>query len=207
MRQENSCHLWRIDIYAAIYRIVIYRISIAMNVRTLCLGILSVGEASGYEIKKDIEEGMFSHFIEASFGSIYPALTQLAGEGLLTVRAEEQTGKPDKKVYAITEKGRAALAKSIAVLPARDKYKSEFLFQMLLQQYISLGTMLAAVDKQLADLKHDLARIAECRLSEQPHAGARFVADYGEAVLTAAVNVLDEKKAELLRQANAQAAE
>jgi DNA-binding PadR family transcriptional regulator len=178
-----------------------------MNVKTLCLGILSVEEASGYEIKKGIEEGMFSHFIDASFGSIYPALTQLAGEGLLTVRAEEQTGKPDKKVYAITEKGHAALARSIAVLPARDKYKSEFLFQMLLQQYISLGTMLAAVDKQLADLKHDLQRIAECRLSEQPHAGARFVADYGEAVLTAAVSVLNQKKAELLQQANAQAAE
>ena len=70
----------------------------SMNVRTLCLGVLTAGEASGYEIKKDIEEGMFSHFIDASFGSIYPALTQLAGEGLLTVRAEEQTGKPDKKV-------------------------------------------------------------------------------------------------------------
>ena len=61
-----------------------------MNVRTLCLGILSTEEASGYEIKKDIEEGLFSHFIEASFGSIYPALTQLTAEGLLTVRAEEQ---------------------------------------------------------------------------------------------------------------------
>ena len=178
-----------------------------MNVKTLCLGILSVGEASGYEIKKDIEEGMFSHFIEASFGSIYPALTQLAGEGLVTVRAEEQTGKPDKKVYAITENGRVALAKSIAVLPARDKYKSEFLFQMLLQQYISPGMMVAAVDKQLADLQHDLARIAECRCSEQPHAGSRFVADYGEAVLTAAVNVLNQKKLELLRQSAAQAAE
>ena len=178
-----------------------------MNVKTLCLGILSVGEASGYEIKKDIEEGMFSHFIEASFGSIYPALTQLAGEELVTVRAEEQTGKPDKKVYAITDKGRVALAKSIAVLPARDKYKSEFLFQMLLQQYISPGMMVAAVDKQLADLQHDLARIAECRCSEQPHAGSRFVADYGEAVLTAAVNVLNQKKLELLRQSAAQAAE
>lgn len=178
-----------------------------MNVRTLCLGILSVGEASGYEIKKDIEEGMFSHFIEASFGSIYPALTQLAGEEQVTVRAEEQTGKPDKKVYAITAKGRAALARSIAVLPARDKYKSEFLFQMLLQQYISPGTMLAAIGKQLDDLNHDLARIASCRCSEQPHAGAQFVADYGAAVLTAAVNVLNDKKAELLRQANAQAAE
>ena len=36
-----------------------------MNVRTLCLGVLSSGEASGYEIKKEIEEGLFSHFIDA----------------------------------------------------------------------------------------------------------------------------------------------
>ena len=178
-----------------------------MNVRTLCLGILSTGEASGYEIKKEIEEGLFSHFIDASYGSIYPALTQLAGEGLVTVRAEEQSGKPDKKVYAITPKGRDALARSISVVPGRDKYKSEFLFQMLLQQYITPDVMRAAIDKQLADLQADLARIGECKCAEQPHAGARFVADYGEAVLTAAVRVLKEKKAELLRDATPQAAE
>jgi PadR family transcriptional regulator, regulatory protein AphA len=178
-----------------------------MNVRTLCLGVLSAGEASGYEIKKEIEEGLFSHFIEASFGSIYPALTQLAGEGLVTARAEEQAGKPDKKVYSITPKGREALARSISVVPGRDKYKSEFLFQMLLQQYLTPAAMLAAIDKQLTDLNADLVRIGECNCAEQPHAGARFVADYGKAVLTAAVEVLMQKKAELLGVAASQAAE
>jgi hypothetical protein len=67
--------------------------------------------------------------------------------------------------------------------------------------------MLAAIDKQLDDLRHDLARIAECRCSEQPHAGARFVADYGEAVLTASVRCLEEKRRELVRPTAAQAAE
>lgn len=178
-----------------------------MNVRTLCLGVLSAGEASGYEIKKEIEEGLFSHFIEASFGSIYPALTQLAGEGLVTVRAEEQAGKPDKKVYAITPKGQEALARSISVVPGRDRYKSEFLFQMLLQQYLTPQAMLVAIDKQLSDLKADLVRIGECNCAEEPHAGARFIADYGTAVLTAAVQVLTQKKAELMRVAAPQAAE
>ena len=126
---------------------------------------------------------------------------------LVTVRAEEQSGKPDKKVYAITSKGNDALARAISVLPARDKYKSEFLFQMLLQEYITPATMLAAIDKQLADLEADLQRIGECKCAEHPHAGARFVADYGKAVLSAAVNVLNEKKAELLRQSTPQAAE
>jgi len=178
-----------------------------VNVRTLCLGVLSTKEASGYEIKKDIEEGLFSHFIDASYGAIYPALTQLTVEGLLTVRAEEQTGKPDKKVYAITEAGRRALAKAIAVIPAKDKYKSEFLFQMLLQELVSRDLMLVAIDKQLSDLRQDLARIAECRCGEQAHAGGQFVADYGDAVLTAAVKCLEEKKAGLLGSVPAQAAE
>ena len=51
-----------------------------MNVRTLCLGVLSFGDATGYEIKKMAEDGLFSHFIEASFGSIYPALTKMTDE-------------------------------------------------------------------------------------------------------------------------------
>jgi DNA-binding PadR family transcriptional regulator len=178
-----------------------------MNVKTLCLGVLSAGEASGYEIKKEIEEGLFSHFIEASFGSIYPALTQLAGEGLVTVREEEQSGKPDKKVYSITAAGRNSLARAIAVVPGRDKYKSEFLFQMLLQEFITPEGMLAAIDKQLSDLHDDLARIAECRRSGSAHAGADFVADYGDAVLATAIRVLNEKKSALLRAAAPQAAE
>ncbi len=178
-----------------------------MNVRTLCLGVLTAGEASGYAIKKEIEEGLFSHFIDASFGSIYPALTQLAGEGLVTVRAEEQSGKPDKKVYAITPKGQGTLAQAVSVLPGRDKYKSQFLFQMLLQEYLTPPVMLAAVEKQLADLEADHARIRACECAEHPHAGARFVADYGQAVLTAAIAVLNEKKSELLRALRPQAAE
>ena len=178
-----------------------------MNVRTLCLGILSLQEASGYEIKKDVEDGLFSHFIEASFGSIYPALTQLASEGYVTVREEEQTGKPDKKVYAITDAGRNALAKAISGSPAKDKYKSEFLFQMLLQDYLSPEMVLVAVQKQLNDLNQDLGRIAECSHEAPIGHGSHFVADYGNAVLTAGVKCLEQKRAELLQQMAARAAE
>ena len=45
-----------------------------MDVRTICLGILTRGDATGYEIKKLVEDGGYQHFVEASFGSIYPAL-------------------------------------------------------------------------------------------------------------------------------------
>ena len=48
-----------------------------MDIKTLCLGVLTQGEASGYDIKKHFE-CVFSHFYVAGFGSIYPALTELA---------------------------------------------------------------------------------------------------------------------------------
>lgn len=168
-----------------------------MNVKTLCLGFLSMQEASGYEIKKDVEEGFFSNFMDASYGSIYPALNQLAAEGLVTVREQEQTGKPDKKVYAITAAGRDALAKALTLRHAKDKYKSEFLFQMMFQDLLSKPALLAAIDKQLADLREDIAGIGECVCTEPKTPGGDFIAGYGLAVLTAAVTYLEQKRAGL----------
>jgi PadR family transcriptional regulator, regulatory protein AphA len=163
-----------------------------MNVRTLCLGILSFREASGYEIKKEIEEGQFSHFIDASYGSIYPALTQLHTEALVTVRAEEQSGRPDKKVYAITELGRKALSEGLAQGAAKDKYKSEFLFAMLLQEYLTEDQVAIAIEKQLHDLKQKLDRMETCRLQGALNRGSQFLMGYGEAVVSAGIKFLEQ---------------
>jgi PadR family transcriptional regulator, regulatory protein AphA len=164
-----------------------------MNVKTLCLGYLTLRDATGYEIKKDVEDGLFSHFIEASYGSIYPALNQLATDGMVTCREEEQSGKPDKKVYAITETGLKSLRTALSVVPARDKYKSEFLFVMLLQQHLSIPMQITAIEKQLADLREDLQSIAECRAGMQSNPASDFVTGYGEAVLRAGSAYLEEK--------------
>lgn len=163
-----------------------------MNVRTLCLGILSFREASGYEIKKEIEEGQFSNFIDASYGSIYPALNQLHAEASVTVRAEEQSGRPDKKVYAITEAGRKALSEGLAQGAAKDKFKSEFLFAMLFQEYLTDDQVRAAIEKQLGDLKQKLSRMESCRLQDALSRGSNFIMDYGEAVLSAGVKFLEQ---------------
>ena len=102
-----------------------------MDVRTICLGILTRGEATGYEIKKLFEEGGYQHFVEASFGSIYPALNQLTRDGLVDVRAEAQEKRPDRKVYSITQAGRSQfLAALLKPLP-EDRHRSPFVFAML----------------------------------------------------------------------------
>jgi len=173
-----------------------------MNVRTLCLGILTFQEASGYEIKKMIEDDVFSHFIDASYGSIYPALTKMLAEGLVSVRAEEQAGKPDKKVYKITETGRDELSRALAVDPARDKFKSEFLFQVMLGEFLPKSYIADIYDAQIEYLRDELERI-EMKSCNGPchipgHKGMDFVAGYGQACISAGLKYLEDRKAEVL---------
>jgi len=165
-----------------------------MNVRTLCLGILAFEEASGYEIKKAVEDGMFSHFIEASYGSIYPALTQMLADGLVTVREQVQEGKPLKKAYSITAAGRKALETSLHELPQQDKFKSEFLFQALFRDKVVPEHLEAVFDGQLAFLYDELATIEECRQSAEPGSGHAFVNGYGRAVVSAAIQYMEESR-------------
>ena len=102
-----------------------------MDVRTFCLGILALKDSSGYEIKKTLE-GSFSHFYDASFGSIYPALNKLADEQLVEATEVSQGGRPAKKVYSITAAGRIALMEALERPAKQDRVRSEFMVQMLI---------------------------------------------------------------------------
>ncbi|MGI9480949.1 MAG: PadR family transcriptional regulator [Hyphomicrobiales bacterium] len=162
-----------------------------MNVRTLCLGVLSFGDATGYEIKKMAEDGLFSHFIEASFGSIYPVLTKMTEEGLLTCRAESQTGKPDRKVYSITPEGLSELRSSLTTFPRKDTFKSEFLMIMLLSGYLEEEHVRAVLHQRTGELAEELAMIEACSAAAQ-NPGTKFVNGYGQAVVGAALSYLRE---------------
>ncbi len=98
-----------------------------MNVRTICLAILYDGDSTGYEIRKLSVEGEYAYFIDASFGSIYPALAKLEAEGLVTSHVEQQDGKPAKKIYSITETGRRAFINSLFEKLGDDEFRSQFL--------------------------------------------------------------------------------
>lgn len=74
------------------------------EVRLALLSLLSDGPAHGYELMKRLESrsgGMY----QASAGTVYPVLQQLEDEGLVV--SDTQDGK---KVYRITDAGRAELA-------------------------------------------------------------------------------------------------
>ena len=79
-----------------------------MQKETLCLGLLSLGPRSGYEIKQ-MFEGPLSDFYSLSFGTIYPTLNNLQADKYVSCKQHSQSKKPDKKVYTITKKGMALM--------------------------------------------------------------------------------------------------
>ena len=140
-----------------------------MNVSTLCLAILSFGEASGYDIRKMSTEGSFSHFVDASFGAIYPALDRLERDELVTRRVETQDGKPARKVFAITQAGRAALIGELMEPIAGDKLKSEFLLLALCAEYLPRERIAAAIEDRIAEtqrMRDDFAD--QCEACDHP---------------------------------------
>lgn len=71
------------------------------------LGLLCDCPQTGYGMKKDIDQSI-GHFYKISNGQIYPTLKRLEALGHVTMRVEHNDGKPDSKVYAITDSGREA---------------------------------------------------------------------------------------------------
>ena len=169
-----------------------------MNVRTVCLAILHFSDATGYEIKKLSTEERFSYFVDASFGSIYPALSRLQDDECVTVREEYESGKPPRKVYSITEKGRLELIESLQVVPRADAFKSEFMLMALCSELIDRETLIRAVDKRVKDLRDKLSMldtVHECRAGGPP--AMKWIANYGRAVTEASLKHLLEHRHEL----------
>lgn len=156
-----------------------------MDVKNLCLGVLTMGEASGYEIKKAFEES-FSHFYAAGFGSIYPALAKLTQLGYVTCSNIEQEKRPAKKVYRLTEVGRRAFADALAETYPEHRVRSDFMVLAVFAHLQGHERMAEVLDIRLADIEQQIALINDC-VDARGHAGpgVEFAAGYARTVLQA----------------------
>jgi DNA-binding PadR family transcriptional regulator len=162
-----------------------------MDVKTLCLGLLSVEEACGYDLKKTFESS-FKHFFPAGYGSIYPALADLAEAGLVNCREMPQTGKPDRKVYRITEAGEAAFLAALNRTEPQHKLRSEFLAMIYFADRIDEERLGLLLDARVEKLRESIGHIEASLTEESP--GANFVAGFGAVVAEAAAKYIESHR-------------
>lgn len=162
----------------------------ALDIPMLCLGLLTRGEASGYELKKALQDGPIGQFMEASYGSIYPALSRLTHQGFATCRESAGERGHTKKVYAVTAAGRAAFAERLRTVPAEDKLRLEFLYFLMFSDLLGADHTALVIDHKLATQKAKLAMMRNGTSGIDPP-GERFVRGYAEAMLSTSIEYLE----------------
>ena len=169
-----------------------------MDVKTVCLGMLTSGPASGYDLKK-LFESTFGHFFAAGFGSIYPALSALANEGLVHCEEVAQDGKPDRKVYSITDSGLIELKASLDNPAPSHKVRSEFLATVFFAHLMSNEQIDRVLDSRLAEVDEFLRMIANLDFADCEcwPKGASFVAGFGAAMAQTCKTYIEENRDKL----------
>jgi DNA-binding PadR family transcriptional regulator len=172
----------------------------AVDVKDLCLGALTYGDATGYDLKKFFES-TFSHCFLAGYGSIYPALAELTEEKLVVARTVPGQAGPSKKLYHLTDAGRDAFLAKLEATEPQHKVKSEFLVLMHFSHLLPTTRLDAVLDQHLKEIEHKLALIAAYEQGDEagkrPSSGARFACGFGKAVMSAAHDYIRTHRATL----------
>ncbi len=113
------------------------------------LGFLNYQPMTGYELENFINAST-GYFWHAKLSQIYTTLKQLEQGGYLSSKVEIQEGRPDRRVYTITETGREDLHHWLAQpLLEADPVKSTLLLKLFFARPIGKQAILTQLRLQL----------------------------------------------------------
>lgn len=99
-----------------------------MSLDHILLGLLR-DPATGYDLKNAFSQSA-RHFWSAELSQIYPTLKRLEQRGLLRSRVEPSPKGPNRKVYWLTDEGRAELLRWLHAGPAVGTERFAYLAQL-----------------------------------------------------------------------------
>ena len=95
------------------------------------LALLAPGRTHGYELKRRYDELFASVWGPVNIGQIYVTLGRLAKDGLVVQTEVGQDGRPDRKDYELTERGRKALHAWLAESDPVPMPKSDLVLKLV----------------------------------------------------------------------------
>ncbi|HTX79219.1 MAG TPA: PadR family transcriptional regulator, partial [Longilinea sp.] len=180
-----------------------YLYNVNMSLEYSLLGFLNFGPMTGYDLKKTLDEST-QFFWHAELSQIYPELKSLEQKGSITSETLPQDGKPDKKIYSITSKGkeelRAWLSDPLDEAPViKNKVLLKLFFSGILKKEEICSQLRCQLEIQHALLKRfqqeSATRIksaAQAKGMDNPALMWDLVRRYGEAQAEMTVHWLEE---------------
>ena len=171
--------------------------------RYAVLGLLNTAPMTGYQMRKAYESSL-GHFWSESYSHLYAILKVLEVDGLATSTVAPGHGRPDRRVYDITDAGREALRDWLAS-PADEPHER---VEVLLKVFHggAVGPAVTAEHIQICRAQHEasLARYSlytgelRAHLADDPnHPYVLLTLRCGQAISTAMVAWCDETRATL----------
>lgn len=99
-----------------------------MSLEHAILGFVNYKPFTGYDLKKALDQSI-NHFWPANQSQIYRTLARLAENGYVEVEFIQQQSLPNRKLYHITETGRAEFARWVGDAPPQEVFRDPFLVQ------------------------------------------------------------------------------
>jgi DNA-binding PadR family transcriptional regulator len=132
------------------------------------LGLLAEGEISGYDLDKLIRNSV-GFFWTPVKSHVYTTLARLVDAGYTSVRAVEQTTRPDKRLYRITAPGEAALRRWLdesRLEPAR--FKNSFLLKVFFGKHMDHDALVRHIEEGRADVQEELSQLEAIERDADP---------------------------------------
>ena len=140
-----------------------------MSVRNALLGLLAQRPRHGYELHAAFEAvvGGEQNW-DVKPAQIYTTLARLEEGGLVREDAVEQGGGPEKRIYALTIAGRAALAEWFGEGVEREHQRDEFFVKLMLSLATGGVSPRKVIQTQRSKLYQDLHAVTTQRQQADP---------------------------------------
>jgi DNA-binding PadR family transcriptional regulator len=112
------------------------------------LALLAAGPAHGYELKQALEQRFGAVLAPLNAGQIYTTLQRLERDGLVDDDAVAQNGRPNKRVYRLTDQGRTELRSWVADSTPATRLKDDFFIKLVLAEAAGIADPLELIDRQ-----------------------------------------------------------
>ncbi len=146
-----------------------------MALKHTLLGLLILYPRTGYDLYKRMERARFL-LESASLRRIYPTLKRLAEGRLVVYEIEPQEGKPDRKIYSVTDKGEAEFLEWLRESPDQDAYLEPILSRAFFWGMLDKETLLAQLGEMLNAWQEKRDRLQAWNLAP-PHGPCRPFVD------------------------------
>ncbi|PUA81311.1 PadR family transcriptional regulator [Nocardioides currus] len=131
---------------------------------------LSERPGSGLELAGRFEKSI-GFFWHATHQQIYRVLGRMEKDGWLSVETVPQTGRPDKRVYSVSESGASVLADWLAEPLPMETFRSDLAVKLRAAAYGERQVLLDRVRETLADHEARLAHYLVLEKRDYPVPG------------------------------------